>query len=172
LEGRLAATPAVERDYDALVVQLDNELLKYREVRQKQMDAKLSENLEDQQKGERFTLIDPPLSPEQPTSPNRPLLLALGAVLALVAGLGTVAVLEGTDKSVRNRRDLEMLLQVPPLAVVPRMFTVGERILRRRRRRAFALGAASAFVAAVVLTHLFYRPLDVLWAVALRKLGG
>jgi hypothetical protein len=27
-------------------------------------------------------------------------------------------------------------------------------------------------VAALVLTHLFYRPLDVLWDVALRKLSG
>jgi len=61
LEGRLAASPEVERDYSELARELDNDQLKYRDVRQKQMSAKLSETLEDQQKGERFTLIDPPL---------------------------------------------------------------------------------------------------------------
>jgi polysaccharide biosynthesis transport protein len=172
LERRLAATPAVERDYDALVMQLDNEQLKYRDVRQKQMDAKLSENLEDAQKGERFTLIDPPLAPQQPTSPNRPLLLVLGLMLALGAGMGTVALLEGADGSVRDRRDLELLLEVPPLAVVPRMVTLAEAASRRWRRRAALVGTVGACALALLLTHLFYRPLDVLWDVALRKLGS
>jgi hypothetical protein len=31
-------------------------------------------------------------------------------------------------------------------------------------------GAAGAVVVALILTHLFYRPLDVLWDVALRRL--
>ncbi len=172
LERRLAATPAVERDYDALVMQLDSEQFKYRDVRQKQMDAKLSENLEDEQKGERFTLIEPPLAPQQPMSPNRPLLLALGLVLALAAGAGTVALLESADGSVRDRRDLELLLEVPPLAVVPRMVTLAEAARSRWMRRATVIGTVGICALALLLTHLFYRPLDVLWDVALRKLGS
>jgi hypothetical protein len=35
---------------------------------------------------------------------------------------------------------------------------------------ALAGGVASVLVT-VVLIHLFYRPLDVLWAVAMRRLG-
>lgn len=172
LERRLAAAPAVERDYDALALQLDNEMLKYRDVRQKQMDAKLSENLENEQKGEHFTLIEPPLAPEQPVSPNRALLLGLGLVLALGAAIGTVALLESRDGSVRNPRELESLLQVPPLAVVPMLVTLDDIAGKTRRRRFAALGAVGLFALALVLTDLFYRPLDVLWSVALRKLGG
>jgi succinoglycan biosynthesis transport protein ExoP len=172
LEARLAATPGVQRDFDALARELDNEQIKYREVRQKQMGAKLSENLEDEQKGERFTLIDPPLPPQQPASPNRPLLMALGLVLALASGVGSVALLEGRDDSVRNRRELEWLLEVPPLAILPMVETRADRARQRRQRQFALLGTVGVFALALVLTHLLYRPLDVLWAVAMRKLSG
>lgn len=171
IEARLAASPAVERDYAELVRELDNKQLKYRDVRQKQMGAKLAENLEDEQKGERFTLIDPPLAPELPASPNRRMLLAIGLVLALAAGAGMAMLLEARDGSVRDRRDLESLLQVAPLAVVPHIVTQADRALQRRQRRIAFAGAAAALMIALTLTHFFYRPLDVLWETALRKLG-
>lgn len=172
LQRRLNATPGVERDYDALMTQLNNQQIQYREVRQKQMDAKIAQNMEDQQKGERFTLIDPPLAPQQPSSPNRKLLMALGLVLSLAAGAGMVALLESRDTSIRNGRDLESLLQVAPLAILPRIVTAAERARRRWRRRFAVLGAAGGFAATLLLVDLFYRPLDVLWDVALRRLAG
>jgi uncharacterized protein involved in exopolysaccharide biosynthesis len=172
LEGRLAATPGVERDYNALANELENEQLQYRDVRQKQMEAKIAQNMEDEQKGERFTLIDPPLPPEQPASPNRPVLMVLGFVLALAAGAGMVLLLDGRDDSVRNRRDLEGLLDVAPLAVLPRIWTSSDISRRRWRRRFMLIGTAGTFVVALVLTDLLYRPLDVLWVVALRRLSG
>jgi succinoglycan biosynthesis transport protein ExoP len=172
LEGRLAAAPTVQRDFDALARQLENEQIQYREVRQKQMGAKLSENLEDEQKGERFTLIDPPLPPQQPFSPNRSLLMALGLALSLSSGLAIVVVLESRDDSVRNRRELEFLLSVPPLAILPLVVTRADRARQRRQRRFALLGTVGAFALAMVLTHLFYRPLDVLWVVAMRKITG
>ena len=170
LESRLAQAPAVERDYDNLLRDQENEQIKYREIRQKQMEAKLSENLEDQQKGERFTLIEPPVAPQQAASPNRPLMIGLSVMLALVAALGTVWLLELQDGSVRNPRDLQALLQVAPLAIVPHMDTLAEIAQRQRVRRLSMAGAAGAIAVALILTHLFYRPLDVLWDVALRRL--
>jgi uncharacterized protein involved in exopolysaccharide biosynthesis len=172
LEARLAAAPGVERDYSAMLRELEADQVQYREVQQKQLEARLSENLEDQQKGERFTLIDPPLPPQIPASPNRTLIVALGAILSLGAALGMVALRESTDPSVRNRRDLEDLLKVAPLAVLPQIVTGAELRARRRRKTMTLFGAVGTIIVALLLTHLFYRPLDVLWAVAMRKLGA
>jgi hypothetical protein len=91
-------------------------------------------------------------------------------VLALAAALGTVWLLELQDGSVRNPRDLQALLQVAPLAIVPHMETLAEIASRRRLRRFTLAGAAGALAVALILTHVFYRPLDVLWDVALRRL--
>jgi hypothetical protein len=168
----MAKAPAVERDYAGLVRELENNQLKYRDVRQKQMEAQVSQNLEDERKGERFTLIEPPLRPEEPASPNRLAIAVAGAVLALASGIGAGLLLEQLDTSIRTRRDLELLLNVPPLAVVPWMQTSHDRRARRLRRSFGLAGAASALVLVLVLTHVLYRPLDVLWQVALRRLSG
>jgi hypothetical protein len=81
-------------------------------------------------------------------------------------------VLENTDRSIRGRRDLEAIISVPPLAIVPRIMTMADRAVRRRHRRQALAGAAGAVLVAIVLTHFYFRPLDVLWEVAVRKLGG
>ena len=85
--------------------------------------------------------------------------------------IGTVALLEGTDASVRGREDLRALIASPPLATIPIMLTLADRARRRRWKRAAVLGGAACLVVAVALVHLFYRPLDVLWVVALRRMG-
>jgi succinoglycan biosynthesis transport protein ExoP len=119
LEQRGAAAPGVERDYAALVRELQGAQLKYNEVQQKQMEATLASNLETDRKGERFTLIEPPLEAQKPVSPNRVLILLLGALLAAGTGVGIMLLLEALDTRVRGRDDIISLLKVPPLAVIP-----------------------------------------------------
>jgi polysaccharide biosynthesis transport protein len=169
---RLASGPAVEREYSTMVRDLENNQLKYREVRQKQLEAEVAQNLETERKGERFTLIEPPLTPSEPASPNRIAILVLGLMLAIGSAVGTVVLLELFNSSVRNRRDLELLLSVPPLAVLPWIETDADRQLRVKQRRYALVGAVVSMVLVSTVVHLFYRPLDVLWQVALRRLTG
>ena len=77
-ERRLAQAPAVERDYRELARDLENAQLHYQQLRAKQGEVQVSENLETERKGERFTMIEPPLPPEKPISPNRIMILAAG----------------------------------------------------------------------------------------------
>src|SRR5579863_3237768 len=77
-ERRLAQAPAVERDYRELARDLESAQLKYQQIRAKQGEVQISENLETERKGERFTMIEPPLPPEKPVSPNRFLIIAAG----------------------------------------------------------------------------------------------
>jgi uncharacterized protein involved in exopolysaccharide biosynthesis len=119
LEQRSAATPMIERDYNALMSDLASTQKKHAEVQQKQMEAQLASNLETERKGERFTLIEPPLEPQKPVSPNRRLILVVGALLALVAASALAQLLEALDTRIRGREDIIALLSVPPLAVIP-----------------------------------------------------
>jgi hypothetical protein len=67
--------------------------------------------------------------------------------------------------------DLLTLTGVPPLALVPHIGTEAER-RAGRRQVGFALGGAMATACiGVVLVHLFYRPLDVLWFTLAHRLG-
>jgi polysaccharide biosynthesis transport protein len=171
-EQKLTLEPQTERDYRDLMRDYENTKAKYQELRAKQQEATVSKNLETDRKGERFTLIEPPLMPEEPVSPNRPLLLALGAVLSIALGIGVAALAESLDGTVRGRRDLVQLLAgAPPLAIIPRIGAEKVESSPWRRRAWGALIVIVLLLAGLAATHFFYRPLDVLWFMTLRRMG-
>ena len=169
-EQRLEQTPQVEREYLDLTRDHEASLARYREIRAKQMQADIGEELEKDRKAERFSLIDPPQLPEKPSSPNRPAIVLLGLVVSLGGGVGSVAVLENLDDSVRGSNALSRLLQVPVLAVIPYMEN-DAKIQRKRKIVLVILASAiTALGLAILLVHLLFVPLDVLWFRALRQL--
>ena len=170
-DQRLAHEPAVERQYREMARDLDAEQLKYQEILAKQTEVQVSQHLETEHKGERFTMIEPPLPPEKPISPNRFLILALGSVLSLAAGIGAAMLRDNLDGSVRGAQDIRTLLNVPPLASVPIILTQAE--LRRRKRvvRYSWQGAIVSLMALAAVVHFLVRPLDVVWAGLLRRFG-
>ena len=94
-EAQILETPQVERGLVTLMRDHENARKKYEEIRTKEMSAKISESLEQENKAERFVLLEPPLLPEKPIKPNRKKIAALGLVIAipgtigfLVSGLG------------------------------------------------------------------------------------
>ena len=119
LEQRQIRAPDVEREYAALMRELQGEQGKFAEVRQKLLDAQLSQNLESEQKGERFTLIEPPIQPQKPVRPNRLAVLGIGMVLALGAAVAMLVLLEAVDTRVHGRRQIEILFGAPPIATIP-----------------------------------------------------
>ena len=170
-ERRLAQAPAVERQYRELARDLDTAQLKYQEMRSKQSESQVSQNLETEHKGERFTMIEPPLPPEKPISPNRILILAMGFVLSLGAGAGAAVLRNNLDASVRGVQDVRALLNVPPLAAIPVIVTRAESKKHRRIARYSWLSAFVSLTTLVTLMHFFVRPLDVVWISLLRRFG-
>jgi polysaccharide biosynthesis transport protein len=169
-EQRLEQTPQVERQYLDLTRDHEASLARYREIKTKLMQAQIGEELEKDRKGERFSLIDPPQLPEQPSSPNRPAILLLGAVLALGGGIGSGAVLETLDNSVRGAKMLGALVNLPVLASIPYLETDRESRRRRRRMWITIMSIIAALAAAALLVHFLLTPLDVLWFRLLRVL--
>lgn len=168
---RLETTPQMEPEYMDLIRDRDGATKKYEEIRSRLLEAQVSEGLEVQRKGERFSLIDPPGLPEKPEKPNRPVLLLLSLILAIAGGIGTGATLETLDHSIRTPEQLAQLTKLFPLAVIP--FMPNEEDLSRavKHRRLMKGAGVGAFVTVLALLHLFVVPLDVLWFAALRRFG-
>jgi len=170
-QRNISLSPQVEKEYRELSRDYDNARLKYAEIRSKQQEAKTAQNLEADRKGEKFTLIDPPLPPEEPVSPNRKLIFVTGIVLSLALTFGVLWLLETMDTTIRGRKDLFDLTGIPPLALVPHIGTLAE-ARAARRRKWYAIGTSFATVCvAVVLIHFFFMPLDVLWFTFARRFG-
>jgi hypothetical protein len=127
--------------------------------------------LEVQRKGERFALIDPPSLPEKPFKPNRLAIVLLGVLLAVGSGVGSGALAESLDRSIRTPEQLVLLTQQFPLAVIPFMPNEGDIWRANMRRRVISTAGVSALAVMFVILHVFVIPLDVLWFAALRRFG-
>jgi uncharacterized protein involved in exopolysaccharide biosynthesis len=171
-ERRLAKSPEVERAYRTMARDLESAQLKYQEILSKQTEVQVSQNLETERKGEKFTLIEPPQTPEKPVSPNRWLILILGVVVALAVGAGAVVLRDSFDASIRGSNDIRQLLQVPALASIPRIVTEADRARHKRVLRLSWAGGAAGLLLSLVTVHFFFRPLDVVWVSLLRRFGG
>ncbi|MBX3349523.1 MAG: hypothetical protein KF747_12330, partial [Nitrospira sp.] len=103
---RVERTPELEPDYLVLIRDRDTSAQKYQDIRSRLLEAKVSEGLEVQRKGERFSLIDPPGLPESPEKPNRKAIVLLGFILAMAGGAGAAALAEHLDHSIRTPEQL------------------------------------------------------------------
>ncbi len=170
-ERRLASSPEVERQFHEMSRELETAQLEYKQILAKQTESQVSENLETERKGERFTMIEPPQMPEKPVSPNRTLIAILGLILSVALGMGAAAARESFDASVRGPNDIRQLLHVPALASIPIILTAEDQARHRKIVRYSWAGGLVAFALIATTVHLFVRPLDVLWLIVVRRLG-
>jgi polysaccharide biosynthesis transport protein len=125
VEQRLEAVPyrqsefaLLSRDHQATREQYESLLKRYEE-------ARLGQNMETENQGERFRVLEAATPPTGPTAPNRPRLLIMGIFLAgLIAVLAVLGV-EQIDTSFHSVDDLRQFTTLPVLAAIPRLQPAG-----------------------------------------------
>ena len=149
IDRHLAQSPQVEREYSSIARNHELLLEEYRNIRAKHSRAGLAESLEEGGTGERLRIIEPPFVPTSPIQPNRASLSFLGIVFALAVFLGLASLLESADTTVRGRRDVSAVLEMPPLAIIPFIENSADKWKRR-------LSNSMVVVVAVVAVGALY----------------
>ena len=171
LEEVIIQTPQVQRALISLNRDYENLLEKYNEIQSKQMEAKLAESLEEENKAERFLLLEPPVRPDRPVKPNRKKILAMGLAFALAASVGLTLLAENADGRIYSAEALAKVIEQTPLAIIPYITTEQEIAQRKRLHRWFMSGGVAAGLLLVVAVHLFFMPLDLLAVKVMARLG-
>jgi uncharacterized protein involved in exopolysaccharide biosynthesis len=153
-ESRLNQTPVREQQQAGIV--RDTEVLRqeYAELLKKEQESQLATNLEKQQGGRQFRLVDPASLPEVPSSPKR-LKLSLGGIVAgLAVGLGLAFLMEMRNTPFYTEAELSQSLAAPFVLSIPLLPTRLEKS-RRTWRHAFEWMAGSALVLAVLIAEFY-----------------
>lgn len=151
-QRRIEAVPGLESEWAALTRDYDTQQAAYKELLTKSGNAKLSVDLEQEQIGETFRIVDPAGVPVQPLSSLRLQINAGGLALGLLFGLSVAALLEFRDSSFRSDRDVMEVLGLPVLATAPYIESANDRVARRRRTVQLAVFSLVLFVGAGYLT--------------------
>lgn len=142
-QGRVQSSPLVEQKYSELTRDFGEAQEEYKSLLHKRDDAEMSASLQRRQQGEQFQLVDPASFPDHPTFPNSLQFAGGGFGGGLALGLALALFLEFRDKSLRTESDVETLLKLPILAMVPVMDKTrsGARIIFQARKETPSLTA-------------------------------
>jgi uncharacterized protein involved in exopolysaccharide biosynthesis len=137
-----ARAPALTSQLDQLEKAADALRDQYRGIGIKLQAAQIQARMESEQKGERLTLSDPPVVPDHPLRPNRPLIIAGAIAGGFGFGLALVLLIELILRPIRGTAALRNVTGEAPLAVVPdfdlRPSWIAQMIERRVRRKSNA----------------------------------
>ena len=135
-QTRIEGAPTREADLAVLTRDYDTLQQTYRGLLVKKQESGIAANLERQQTGAHFKVLDPARLPEQPSAPNRERLYAIAVLGGLAIGLMFAGILERFDPRLRTQDDVFGALGLPVLAAIP---LVSAR--RSSVRRAATVGA-------------------------------
>ena len=169
-EKQIIKTPQVELGLSSLLRDHSNAKKKYEEIQAKQLTAQVAENLEGENKSERFSLIDPPLLADKPIKPNRSKIFMLGLIMAFAAAGGIAFLLETLHQRIRGKGALTVALGNSPLVEIPYITTSDEHVKTKILIKKSIIGLVLFFVASLMVVHFAYMELDLLFYKILARL--
>jgi uncharacterized protein involved in exopolysaccharide biosynthesis len=119
LIGAASRAPVVQQEIAQLQQRLDGLNVQYQGVSSRLLAARAGKKAEDDQQGERLSVIDPPVIPDEPASPNRPLLIAGGLVAGIGLGIVLAGLLELVFRPIRDISAVQAATGEAPLVVIP-----------------------------------------------------
>jgi len=153
-ENRLNQTPVREQEEAGIL--RDTEVLRqqHADLQKKEQDSQLATNLEAQQGGQQFRLIDPASLPAVPSSPKRVRLSMGGAVGGLLLGFALAFLMETRDTSFHAEADVTKQFAPPFVLGIPLLPT---RVEQRRRQwwNIFQWLAASAMLLGIAAAEFY-----------------
>jgi uncharacterized protein involved in exopolysaccharide biosynthesis len=153
LQRRIEQIPGVESEWVSLTRDYATQQSAYQQLLSKSQDAKLAANLEQRQIGEQFRILDPPRTPNRPVGVARLETNGIGTGIGLAIGLILAGLMELRDRTFRKAGDITEVLQLPVIALVPRVISPEE---RRRARVRGVLVSAAAMVVGLVGAYGFW----------------
>jgi len=156
-EVLIRRAPQVEMQYEGFMRSYEDAKTKYADLQGKLRAADFAGDVGQDIAGRRFTLLEPPILPLGPDSPNRPVIILIGFLLALAVGTGFVMAAEVLDDSIRGAQKLADIVGSPPMAVVPYLDNSAD-IMHARTSYVLLFVAMLVVGAACVLYVLYVGP--------------
>jgi polysaccharide chain length determinant protein (PEP-CTERM system associated) len=157
-QGRLNMTPVREQQLAGLTRDYEQSQKNYEQLLAKKAQSEMATDLEKQQEGEQFRVLDPPNLPQKPYSPNRLKFNLLGLVIGLFVGGMALASAEIIDDRVYSKEELADIVHAPVLTEIPSLTTTSEQVREQHfgwLKTAGLGGMVALILACFVTTYLF-----------------
>ena len=151
--SKVDSIPMREQEIASLTRDYEMNKAHYSQLLDRELSAETATQLEIRQKGEKFEVLDTAQPAERPSSPNRKLIDAGGAIAGLGLGLILALATELLGMSITGAQDIVDASSLKVLGVIPVIETQRDRTMRRRR---LVVAGASVTCATLVLGAVLF----------------
>jgi uncharacterized protein involved in exopolysaccharide biosynthesis len=119
--------PLVQQEVAQLQQKLDGLNGQAQRLSNQLLSANAGKKAEDEQQGERLSVIEAASVPDEPVSPNRPMIIAMITGAGIAFGLGLILLIEIVMKPIRDAGAVIAATGEAPLVVIPTILAQGDR---------------------------------------------
>jgi len=125
VQGRLQASPVVEQQLKELTRNYQTASDIYNDLLKKRDNSEMATQMESQEQGESFKVLDAPSFPSSPSFPKKIIFVGGGLGAGLALSFGILYLLAMSDKAMYSERDVELCLKLPVLTLIPSFEVAG-----------------------------------------------
>jgi len=133
-QARLNLTPVREQQLAEILRDYDLFRQDYTGLLNKKLQSQLTTNLEENQEGQQFRLVDPPTLPVKPSGPKRLKICLGGMAGGILFGVVLGFLIDTRDSSFHNLKALGQTFALPVVLAMPLVLTPAERRARGWKR--------------------------------------
>lgn len=148
----IEATPVREAEWNALTRDYTELRRHYDQLVAQNLQAQSAENLERNQKGSKFKIVDPARLPEKPSKPNFLRILLVALAVGLGMSVGSLIFLDFIDTSFKDVGELEEYIGVPVICALP--FIEKEQEIKKDKRKNLLVLILVSLYAVILITAL------------------
>jgi polysaccharide biosynthesis transport protein len=161
-ENSIMRSGQTEGEMGALMREYENAKVAYNDIKAKLESSKIAKNIELENKGERFILIEAPILPDKPIKPNRKLIIAVGFIGSIMLSVVLAILLDFIGKGVRGVENIASIMNIQPLVAIPYIVSQAEEKRKKRLLIYLIFSILILFIFTMLVVHFFVMPLDLL----------
>jgi len=169
-QSRIENAPQVEKRLKELNREYKSLQDKYTGISEKLMAAQVSQEMQDKEKGQRFSITSPAYVPDKPTKPKRMVITLIGFLFALGIGYGFASFKDSMDRGIRTPSQIKELTGTPVLSSIPYIVTDQEKNTVRIKRFVWFLAIIVVIGAGLLVIDGYVHKLEPLWSQFMERL--
>lgn len=159
-QSQLQASPVAAEELSQQLRERELAQSKYQDLMKRKDATELVSDLNSRKQGETLEILEQPITPQKPYSPDRWLIVLAGVIGGMILGMMMAGVREIKDTSLKNLKDVRAYTKLTVLASIPLL--ENDFVIRRRRRLSWLAWSAACLVGLLLMTGsvMYYLSLN------------
>ena len=129
-QDKISRMPTIEKELNAITRDYEGSKKKYDEIYSQLMSAQVAKQIEDKNRGRRFTIASKAYLPTKPYKPNRLGIILISLIIAIGLSSFFIAICETMDNTLRSQQEITQIIGAPVFSTLSFIETTQEKAFR------------------------------------------